>query len=89
MYDRIIPSELFAIWKTQPTEPGDTLSGGENVANLVRLGLIEKTAAGYICTPKGAAVIQRLIEYLDKMEVVLSVHVQVFDRSVNTAKYPE
>ena len=66
MNRRIIPSELIHIWKTEPCEAGDTLSGGSNVKDLYRLGYIEKTESGYVTTKEGKRYVQRLIEFLDK-----------------------
>lgn len=62
----IKPSELFHIWKTEPCEAGDTLSGGSNVKDLLHLGYIETTQSGYVTTKEGKRYVQRLIEFLDK-----------------------
>lgn len=78
MSEKISPSELIHIWKCAPCEAGDTLSGGENVANLKRLGLIQQTEAGYIVTSKGFRIVQRMIEYLDKLEIALVTDISVF-----------
>lgn len=43
MENKFCPSELIHIWKCEPCEDGDTLSGGERVAALKRLGLIAPT----------------------------------------------
>ncbi len=66
MQRKIVPSELFHIWKNEPCEAGDTLSGGSNVKDLYHLGYIEKTQTGYVTTKEGKFYIQRLIEFLDK-----------------------
>ena len=63
---RIVPSELIHIWKNEPCEAGDTLSGGSNVKDLLHLKYIETTESGYVTTREGKFYIQRLIEYLDK-----------------------
>lgn len=62
---RIIPSELIHIWKNEPCEAGDTLSGGSNVKDLLQLKFIESTDKGYVTTFHGKIYIQRLIELLD------------------------
>ena len=77
MSEKIHPSELFHIWKCEPCQSGDTLSGGENTANLKRLGLVKYTELGYITTSKGKYVIQRMIEHLDKLEVCVIVDITV------------
>lgn len=69
MQEKFKPSELICIWKNEPCEPGDTLSGGESVRNLVRLGLIESTSAGYVTTSAGKSVVQNMIEFLDSKKV--------------------
>lgn len=81
MADKITPSELIHIWKNEPCEPGDTLSGGSNVAELKRFGLIESSCSGYVTTANGKRIVQRLIEYLDKLEVTLTVDIAVHTRN--------
>lgn len=71
------PTELIHIWKCQPCESGDTLSGGDSVKTLVRLGLIHQSQSGYMTTPRGNFIVQRLIEHLDKLHVSLSVDVAI------------
>lgn len=71
------PTELIHIWKCQPCEPGDTLSGGDSVKNLVRLGLIQQSQAGYMTTPKGNFIVQRLFEHLDKLNISLAVDIAI------------
>lgn len=78
MSEKIKPSELIHIWKCEPCEAGDTLSGGENVKNLQRLGLIQSTDAGYVTTSKGKFIVQRMIEHLDKLEITLVTDIAVF-----------
>ena len=78
MQEIIHPSELLHIWKCEPCETGDTLSGGERVANLKRLGLIQATEAGYVTTSKGKRIVQRLIEHLDRLEISLVTDIAVF-----------
>lgn len=81
MSEKIKPSELIHIWKCQPCEAGDTLSGGENVANLKRLGLVQQTEAGYMTTSKGNYIVQRMFEHLDKLEITLVTDISVFTPS--------
>lgn len=81
MSEKIKPSELIHIWKCEPCEAGDTLSGGENVANLKRLGLVQPTDAGYVTTSKGKFIVQRMIEHLDKLEITLVTDIAVFTPS--------
>lgn len=83
MQDTFKASELIHIWKCEPCEAGDTLSGGDRVSTLKRLGLIENTASGYITTPKGKYIVQRLVEHLDKLETSLSVDLAVFTPTNN------
>lgn len=71
------PTELIHIWKCQPCEAGDTLSGGDSVKKLVRLGLIHQSQDGYMTTQRGNFIVQRLFEYLDKLNVSLSVDVAI------------
>ncbi len=78
MLEKIKASELIHIWKCEPCESGDTLSGGETVANLKRLGLIQSTEAGYVTTSKGKFIVQRMIEHLDKLEITIVVDIAVF-----------
>ena len=65
----------------EPCDAGDTLSGGENVANLKKLGLIQQTDAGYVTTSKGKYIVQRMIEHLDKLEITLVTDIAVFTPS--------
>ncbi len=81
MSEKIKPSELMHIWKCEPCEAGDTLSGGESVKNLQRLGLIQSTDSGYITTSKGKYIVQRMIEHLDKLEITLVTDIAVFTPS--------
>jgi hypothetical protein len=81
MSEKIRPSELIHIWKCEPCEAGDTLSGGESVATLKRLGLIQPTEAGYVTTSKGKFIVQRMIEHLDKLEITLVTDIAVFTPS--------
>lgn len=81
MSEKIKPSELIHIWKCEPCDAGDTLSGGENVANLKKLGLIQQTDAGYVTTSKGKYIVQRMIEHLDKLEITLVTDIAVFTPS--------
>ena len=81
MGEKIKPSELIHIWKCEPCDAGDTLSGGENVANLKKLGLIQQTDAGYVTTSKGKYIVQRMIEHLDKLEITLVTDIAVFTPS--------
>lgn len=81
MKDTIKPTELIHIWKCEPCAAGDTLSGGENVANLVLLGLIEPTEAGYVTTSKGKHIVQRMFEHLDKLTITLVTDIAVFSPS--------
>lgn len=62
---KIYFSELLCIWKTQPCQAGDTLSGGERVADLRRKGLIEATEKGYIVTPAGQRVFDMIVGKID------------------------
>ena len=75
MKERFKATELIHIWKCEPCESGDTLSGGESVASLKRLGLIRKTDAGYITTRLGKHIIQRMFEYLDKCNIELLTNI--------------
>lgn len=77
MTEKIKPSELIHIWKCEPCEAGDTLSGGENVSTLKRNGLIQSTEAGYVTTSKGKYIVQRMIEYLDKLDIVIVTDIMV------------
>ena len=77
----IQPSELIHIWKFEPCEAGDTLSGGEKVKTLLREKLIEVTADGYVTTEKGKYIVQRMIEHLDKLEITLVTDIAVFTPS--------
>lgn len=74
---KISIAELFCIWKTQPCEAGDTLSGGETVACLRREGLIHPTEKGYVVTQKGEQVIQKIISEIDKAQVFIGVSVKI------------
>jgi len=88
MSEKIKPTELIHIWKCEPCEEGDTLSGGENVAALKRYGLIQLTEAGYITTRKGEYIVQRMIEHLDRLEVTLVTDIAVFTPSnINQQKH--
>jgi hypothetical protein len=78
MENKIHPSELIHIWKCEPCEAGDTLSGGERVAALKRLGLIKGTDLGYVTTSQGKHIVQRLIEHLEKLEVVVVSDIAIF-----------
>lgn len=80
--ERFSSSDLFCIWKTEPCEAGDTLSGGENVAQLKRLGLIENTESGYVTTLKGRVTIQLLIEHLDKAKMALETKINVIQTNL-------
>lgn len=81
MREVIQPSELIHIWKCEPCPAGDTLSGGERVAALLRNRLIETTENGYVTTEKGKYIVQRLIEHLDKLEITLVTDIMVFTPS--------
>lgn len=81
MRDVIHPSELIHIWKCEPCRPGDTLSGGERVGDLLRNRLIETTPEGYVTTDQGKYIVQRLIEHLDKLEITLVTDIAVFTPS--------
>lgn len=69
--------DLFHIWKNAPVEPGDTLSGGSNIALLRALGLITNPTIGYILTPKGEAVIDKLILQLQRGGVFLGISINL------------
>lgn len=73
----IKPSELIHIWKTQPCQSGDTLSGGDAVKKLVRLGLITSTPLGYYTTTLGNKIVQKFIEKLDKMDIKLKFSIDI------------
>lgn len=77
MTEKIKPSELIHIWKCEPCEAGNTLSGGENVSTLKRNGLIQSTEAGYVTTSKGKYIVHRMIEYLDKLDIVIVTDIMV------------
>ncbi len=78
MSEKIKASELIHIWKMEPCQAGDTLSGGSNVADLRRAGLIEPTESGYVTTSKGKYIIQRIVEHLDRLEICLVTDISVF-----------
>ena len=84
MQDKLHPSELIHIWKTEPCLSGDTLSGGENVSNLKRNGLIESTEFGYITTSKGKYIVQRLIEHLDGLKFSLVTDIVIHNSKIDT-----
>lgn len=73
----IKPSELIHIWKTQPCQAGDTLSGGEAVKKLIRLGLVTNTPLGYYTTPLGNKIVQKFIEKFDKLDIKLKFSIDV------------
>ena len=69
--------ELFHIYITQPCEAGDTLSGGEHVAHLRRLGLIANKENGYVVTDKGQYVLDRIIIEINRQGVYIETITKV------------
>ncbi len=82
MSEKIQPSELIHIWKCEPCEAGDTLSGGETVKNLQRLGLIQSTDIGYITTSRGKYIVQRMIEHLDRLNIEVVIDIVVTEKGI-------
>lgn len=68
--------ELMHIALNGPLDAGDTLSGGEAVANLNRLGFIKRDAGGdYIVSEEGKNVLRRIAVMADRLHPAISIDV--------------